>query len=215
MQKPVGLKCRCCGLWQYDWRRSDKGAGEQIFLAKRTMRRIVGRWRLAMAGLRKGGTARQSRGCVNMCLGNVAGLRESDQRERKNDPAPDSTKPVYAQDARKLSHRQHPGSHPILETNGPVVTPQSGTGRFAAESEPTYRRAGRYPKTERASGSQGSGRDCGGFRPVCDSHPGLYLPGIGSHDRAALPAASHQRTGCAVAANNPARRAPWPHCGLQ
>jgi hypothetical protein len=143
MQKPVGLKCRCCGLRQYDWRRSDKGACVQIFLAERTMRRIVGRWRLAMAGLRTGEIARQSRGCVNVCLGNVAGLRESDQRERKDNPAPDSTKPVYAQDTRKLSHRQYPGSHPILETNGPAVTPQSGTGRFAAESEPTYRWAGR------------------------------------------------------------------------
>ena len=95
MQLRVRLKCRRCRLGQHDGWWNEVGAGDQIFLAKRAMGRIVRCRQLAVPAIRDNGISRELSRYMYVRLGEVSGLREGNERERKHHPAPESTESAY------------------------------------------------------------------------------------------------------------------------
>ena len=90
---------------QYDRRRNEVGAGEEIFLAKRAMRGIVER-RLAVPGMAGGDFACLGSGRrMDVSLGGVTGQRERHQRQRQYGAPPQGCGAgSYAWNSQKPEH---------------------------------------------------------------------------------------------------------------
>lgn len=88
--------------------RSDKRAGDEEFLAKRTMGRVFAQRRLAVSGSAQNRTVascRQGEGNVNMSLGEVTLLGEGGDRENKQQTPPQAI--PAATNARQPGEPQH------------------------------------------------------------------------------------------------------------